>query len=235
LGNIYLKKKLKKKLIKKLIDNYILQMTTTTNQESMKTAYKAFIKENDLFATYMNAVNEKKKWENDGHDSATNTNGVNPKRQLKIFTKKTQRVFEKPVKIKIDEVLGNNMCFWNSTFLEEKYGWKSVVGYNITACACGGLNCLELHSVNRKDGELVDFTKDFDGEKSKWFIELKDQSKKGEEIARAFNRSMDCFNWGRDKCKCGINWNFHHQKSIDDLDDFVAEIEQMNKITIMYN
>jgi len=207
---------------------------TTTNNEEMKTAYKVFIKENNLFKTYMNAVNAKREWEASRQGASTSTKGVNPKRQLKIFTRKTETIFEKPVKIEINEVLGNNMCFWNSTFIEEKYGWKSVVGYNITACECGAMNCLEIHSVNRKDGKLVDYTKDFDGEKSKWFVELKDQSKKGEEIAQAFNRSMDCFNWGSEKCKCGIKWNVSPQnRVIEKMEEFVEEIEQMNKITII--
>ena len=57
---------------------------------------------------------------NDGCDVATNTNGVNPKRNLKLFHNKTKDIFCSPVKVKIEPKLQPLMCWHNSKFMNEK-------------------------------------------------------------------------------------------------------------------
>jgi hypothetical protein len=68
----------------------------------------------------------------------------------------------------------NNMCHSNSVIFCQLSGMTRRLGYNITSCACGKKVCFELHSVNKYEGKLYDFTRDFNNEKTKYFMDLTD-------------------------------------------------------------
>lgn len=71
----------------------------------------------------------------------------------------------------IEPIGVNNCCHITSKWFKT-YGYESQLGYNVTSCPCGKLTCMELHTINKKDGEFHDFTADFNEEKKKWFIPL---------------------------------------------------------------
>jgi hypothetical protein len=66
----------------------------------------------------------------------------------------------------------NAWCHGNARLFSEKCGFRTRLGWNITACRCGGKMSFELHSLNKKDGVLYDFTKDMCDETEKYFVEL---------------------------------------------------------------
>jgi hypothetical protein len=80
----------------------------------------------------------------------------------------------------INPILLRNYCHMNVdimlTFLNQNtVRYEHVIGYNVTACPCGSLWYLELHSVLRHipTQELIDLTTDMYGETQKWFIPMK--------------------------------------------------------------
>jgi len=152
---------------------------------------------------------------NDGSDEACNTNGVNPKRNLKLFHNKTKDIFCSPVKVKIEPKLQPLMCWHNSKFMNEKFGYEIVDGINFTACKCGRLVCGEVHSINKVNGKYIDFTRDFNNEKYKWFLQFKNKDISAEEfnvvsqnVAKTFGLpDLALFNIGSDKCNCPNEWS----------------------------
>jgi hypothetical protein len=66
----------------------------------------------------------------------------------------------------------NNVCHDNADVFSERCGFERRLGWNITACRCGRRIGFELHSLNKKDGVLYDFTKDMCDETEKYFVEL---------------------------------------------------------------
>ena len=202
---------------------------------SMKKQYMQFVKEHDCFDVYMRVMREQKQWvANNQGKVRVDTAGVNINgRSVKHLLKDADHIFGKPVKVKINPDLQTMMCFQNSQFLEENYGWKRVAGFNITACRCGGLICLEIHSLNEKDGKLVDYTKDFDNQTHKWFIPFKTDTPA---VHLKKYMGIDQFNKGKSSCKCGINWgsNPHGVKSITDMPDFHGRINQACRIVMHF-
>ena len=96
----------------------------------------------------------------------TRTDKVN----IHLFENKLQ---QKIHKLEIIPVGLNNLCHENVKIFNQN-GFKSVFGYNVTACKCNNYVCFEPHSVNKKDEILYDFTRDFNDEKEKYFLELSD-------------------------------------------------------------
>jgi hypothetical protein len=74
-------------------------------------------------------------------------------------------------KVVIEPIALNNLCHSNSEWFKS-YGYDSQLGYNLTACPCGKIVCMEIHTLNVKNGKLHDFTRDFNDEKHKWFVPL---------------------------------------------------------------
>jgi hypothetical protein len=66
----------------------------------------------------------------------------------------------------------NSVCHENAKLFSEKCGFERKLGWNVTACRCGRRMGFELHSLNKKDGVLYDFTKDMCDETEKYFVEL---------------------------------------------------------------
>jgi hypothetical protein len=93
------------------------------------------------------------------------------KRHIKL-TKALGIGMDDPVKMKIEPKLIRNFCHWNCCFMRDLFPheFEVVMGYNLTACPCGAMYYLELHSVLRTEDKYVDFTSDHMGESEKWFI-----------------------------------------------------------------
>ena len=73
--------------------------------------------------------------------------------------------------VTIEPIALNNLCHGNSEWFKS-YGYDSQLGYNLTACPCGKMTCMEIHTLNTKRRKLYDFTRDFNDEKEKWFVPL---------------------------------------------------------------
>ena len=96
-----------------------------------------------------------------------------PKKQLENVD---GEIFDDPLKIYIHPIMLQQQCHCNSQWLSERhpeYEW--VLGYNLSTCDCGNRINAEVHSVNKINGEYVDFTADYGNAKSKWFLPLKEQ------------------------------------------------------------
>lgn len=121
------------------------------------------------------------------------------KMDMSILHKKIKSVTKK---LKIIPIGVNNCCHWNADILSQ-CNFEAVLGFNITACPCGKNVCFELHSVNKRNGELYDFTLDFAGEKEKYFYPLETKMGADEYVKNNFNTMMRI-----DKgCRCPIDWS----------------------------
>jgi len=100
----------------------------------------------------------------------THTNTVNQK----TIDEVEKRIGSKAHKLKIIPMLRERLCHNNVQDIRKisTEDTQHVIGYNITSCFCGEIYCLEIHSVLKivETGELIDLTKDFAHEKTKWFI-----------------------------------------------------------------
>lgn len=75
--------------------------------------------------------------------------------------------------IKIIPIGVNNLCHTTSKlFCDDRKSITRRLGFNITACPCGKKMCFELHSVNKCGNTLYDFTRDFNDESEKYFLEM---------------------------------------------------------------
>jgi hypothetical protein len=64
----------------------------------------------------------------------------------------------------------NHLCHNNANLFNDKIeGMSMVFGFNITACQCSKRMAFEIHSVNKYNGKLYDFTKDFNAEIKQYF------------------------------------------------------------------
>jgi hypothetical protein len=83
-------------------------------------------------------------------------------------------------RVQVQPILMKNQCHYNSWKMAEYYEdrFTPLLGYNVTACPCGYLWGLELHSVLRDNAtdEWIDLTRDFGGETAKWFIPIKENA-----------------------------------------------------------
>jgi hypothetical protein len=107
-------------------------------------------------------------------------------------------------KIDITPIGLNNMCHSTSQFFcDDENGITSKLGFNLTACPCGKMMSYEIHSVNKIGETLYDFTKDFNEEASKYFLEI-DGNIDANTYIEYFGRDPIGVNRG---CKCPIRWN----------------------------
>tara|TARA_R110000764_G_scaffold227459_1_gene317615 strand:+ start:62 stop:673 length:612 start_codon:yes stop_codon:yes gene_type:complete len=171
----------------------------------------------------------KKEWDNDVCDAVAGTKGVNTKNMTKMLSVFGD-TFGTPIKIDILNIGLNNLCHNNCVNICEICPeYKVQVGYNITACNCGNLMCMEAHSVIKdKDEKLYDITPDFNREIEKWFVPL-NTNKSQKQIVRLFGRKYDFYNAGMRKCKCGIEWTAMPSFVPS---EFTNTIEQLNKLKI---
>ena len=126
--------------------------------------------------------------------------------------------YEQNLNIDLDKVK-QNVIDWNdgsdeAKFMNEKFGYEIVDGINFTACKCGRLVCGEVHSINKVNGKYIDFTRDFNNEKYKWFLQFKNKDISAQEfngvsqnVAKTFGLpDLALFNIGSDKCSCPNEW-----------------------------
>ena len=174
---------------------------------SVQPTYKGYINHmgwGNLAEQSKQQVDEFKKTREGRHargDCMSSTENVNiNNKKLKKFLKQMEPVLHAPVLVDITEDLPEIMCFVNSKFMEDCRGLEAVHGFNMSACLCGKSINFEVHSLNKKDGKLVDYTIDFAGEKKKWFVALKNPSLTGIGLADKEHRY---YNFGKDFCTCG--------------------------------
>jgi hypothetical protein len=111
-------------------------------------------------------------------------------------------------KIEITPIGINNCCHQNTDFFCNEAPFDRKSGWNMTSCPCGRFYSFELHSVNEYNGVLYDFTKDFNEETSKYFIEIRKRVMPDTIVQIMGDKNM-YFNKG---CRCPINWEKQNKK-----------------------
>lgn len=126
----------------------------------------------------------------------TNTAGVNTNYIISNLSNKITKITIIPIGL-------NNMCHMTSELLcDDAVGITRRLGFNISACPCGKRMSYELHSVNKCNEQLYDFTKDFNDETEKYFLEL-NTNMTAKQYINYFGENPLVVNKG---CKCKINW-----------------------------
>ena len=108
-------------------------------------------------------------------DFQVGTKGVKQK-QMHTLLKPFEEALGTPVELKIINIGFHRFCHNNcKDFCKIDNTYEPQLGYNITACDCGNLMCMEIHSVlkSKIDGKLYDITPDYNNEQSKWFVPMK--------------------------------------------------------------
>jgi hypothetical protein len=165
------------------------------------------------------AVELKKQWKEECErtDCRVTTAGVKPNLLPKVLRDKTTCIEINPIGL-------NNCCHITSElFAKSCKGLKVVLGYNITACNCGRLMSLEIHSVNKIGNKLYDFTRDFNDEKSKYFAEI-DTKLTARLHNNIFSNKPITINKG---CKCPFRWSMEYLMSDGELEERIEEIESI--------
>ena len=191
--------------------------TETINQ--LKNEYKDFLFTELGQDLLKHAVILKKKW---GHVENRVT-------QQSKFVKKQllpKEIQDRMTFIKIIPIGLNNACHNNTEFFAN-HGFKCRTGYNMFACECGKNISFEEHSVNEKNGVLYDFTKDFNNENEKWFLELKTENSY-RQLKYLFGYKNKYIDLG---CKCNVGWNMEGNKIT--TDKMLQEIENKEQIRII--
>ena len=173
---------------------------------AMKNAFVRF-----SLTQHPNALKEslknKQEWEDSEGDIATGTKGVK-KKQMDLVLKPFAEALGTPEKLDIINIGFIRMCHNNcGDFCKIDNNFEPQLGYNITACDCGNMMCMEVHSVlkSKIDGKLYDITPDFDNQKSKWFVPIKHNKPYIIHMQLA-GRKLDCFHKQVGRCKCNGKW-----------------------------
>ena len=182
-------------------------------------------------SSLIEVLNMKKEWDNRDTDCSVSTNGVNKKNMIKMLNGFGD-ILGTPIKLEVMKMGFNNMCHNNCKNLCELYPeYKSQIGYNITACDCGNVMCMEIHSVIKdKDEKLYDITPDFNDETEKWFVPL-NTNKTIHQLNYLCERKYDFYNTGIRKCKCGIKWDIKMTSFVPS--EFSDTIKNINRIKMI--
>jgi len=166
----------------------------------------------------------------EGMDSCTNTQNVRMK-ILKRFLSPFGDIFGEPIKMEMIPVGFNNMCHNNcENFCKIGDDYTQQTGYNITACKCGNLICMEIHSVIKdKEGRMFDITPDFNKETHKWFVPI-NFDKNYRFMLQFVGRKFDYHSKGLNKCKCGVCWS----KNMPNFEpeELVNFVKQMGRVRV---
>jgi hypothetical protein len=187
----------------------------------IKAKYRTHLSTADGREQLREAIEIKKMWKQTiaNTDISINTACVKPRY---IHTDLNKKI----TKIEITPIGLNNMCHLTSELLcDDKMGITKRLGFNITACPCGKLMSYEIHSVNKCGGQLYDFTKDFNDETHKYFLEM-DTDMHPRLYIKMFGNDPITINRG---CKCPISWNNAGQfkKTEKELLNHIRETENM--------
>ena len=128
-------------------------------------------------------------------------------------------------KIEIIPIALNNQCHTNCKEFK-KLGYEKVLGFNITACPCGKRMCFELHSVNKKDDKLYDFTRDFNDEKEKYFLGFNNKKITENQYVCMFGNNPYTINKG---CNCKISWKYIDEFKIQE-EKLIEKIECIDRV-----
>ena len=170
------------------------------------------------------ALQTKKEWKTivENSEACLYTSGVNPN----YFHTELK---DKITKLTIIPIGLNNLCHLTSRFLcDETLGITSRIGYNITACPCGCFINYEIHSVNKYNGQLYDFTRDFNDETEKYFLEL-DTNMSADVFISIFGKAPITINKG---CRCGIDWK-DLNLFLKPEDKFINRIKNIEKALVI--
>ena len=139
----------------------------------------------------------------------------------------------KITKITITPIGLNNMCHLTSDLLcDTEKGITKRIGYNITACPCGRLMSYEIHSVNKCGEQLYDFTRDFNDETEKYFLEM-DTDMSADTFIQMFGNKPIMINKGC-KCPCWLDDVKQYEKKETELVEHINEIEDMIIVNTRY-
>ena len=185
----------------------------------LKQIYKTYLFTDEGKRHIQKAVEIKRQWrEQCGMtDIQTKTSTVKPTIVPKFLRDRMTHIEITPIGL-------NNMCHITSELFAEKCDKvKKVMGYNITACPCSRRMSLEIHSVNKIGDKLYDFTKDFNEEKAKYFIEM-DSTLTATQHNKVFGNDPIIIN---KKCKCPINWvnAKQYEMTESEIEKHIEEIE----------
>lgn len=186
----------------------------------LKDTYKQFLFTADGKKLISIAINLKREWKNKKKDIQSSTDGV----KLKFINKK---LHNKIYKVDIIPIGLNNMCHHTAELLcNDELEITKKIGYNITACPCGKYLSFELHSVNKYQNKLYDFTRDFNDETSKYFMEL-DTNIDIYAFIDIFGKEPIMINKG---CNCNISWT--GEKYLKTEEQLIQHINNIERIKI---
>jgi hypothetical protein len=175
------------------------------------------------------AVSLKKEWEATKAISNIqfNTSSVDTSPLGEEFKSRLTKITITPIGI-------NNCCHQNADFFSNKTPFERRSGWNMTACPCGKFYTFELHSINKLDGVQYDFTKDFNDETEKYFLEIRKKEVMPDDIVRMMGDKPLYMNKG---CSCHINWakkNKERGHTKTDEDDILRRIRFLENIHFHY-
>jgi len=166
----------------------------------LKQRYREFLSTSTGISLLQTAIHRKKEWmesEKEPNNICVKTTGV-------VLDKIRDELRHKITLLEIIPIGVNNQCHKNSGILsDKKLGISSVLGFNLCACPCGRYMCYEIHSVNKVNGKLVDFTRDYDNQPTKYFLELNTTLSPNKYVS-IFGDEPYYIDKG---CKCNVRWN----------------------------
>ena len=183
-----------------------------TENSDFKDTYNIWAVSNGHMYSLLHAKQQHVSWKQmrleNPHMVFSSTYGVKMK-VVKQLEKNLKSTTHKASVVKVSKREGVHLppllCHINAKFMKEVHGLEIVRGYNICACKCGGVHSIELHSINRdEDGKFVDYTEDFDGMKSKYFIPLKRELTHEQITQLNMDDRTNMVHWNQSKCKCGM-------------------------------
>lgn len=172
-------------------------MEILIKKDELKELYKECLKTEKGKECLKIAINYMKEWKKGSSDMNFCTKNIIENDIPKLLKDKIS-------KIEIINIGLNNFCHINSEIFK-KANYEIILGFNLTACPCGKLICFEIHSINKKDGILYDFTRDFNNEKEKYFLELKTKLS-WYHYLKLYGNNLIVVNKG---CKCNVQWNYN--------------------------
>jgi len=190
--------------------------------------YKNYLRTPTGRGDLQTAVRLMKEWKSSDTGVGSCTKGVKIEKLPEFIKNKVQ-------KVPITGIAVNNLCHPNAKFFSQ-YGYKTRLGYNITACSCGCRISFEIHSLNEKDGKFYDFTKDFNKETEKWFYPLGEHWNAWMWMS-FYGRSRDFLLYSKGRCTCPVDWDESPQirliKDVKELQEIVEDIFLGSKMLIL--
>lgn len=200
-------------LLNELREKYRLHLRTDAGQEQL-------IISNELQLEWAKKMKSIKKGKNKGACKVQSTDDVN----LKLIN--NENIRRRITKIDIIKIGIPNMCHMTSQlFCDEEKNIKCKFGFNITACPCGKKMGYEIHSVNKIGDELFDFTKDFNGEKSKYFLET-DGNITAQSYISLFGDEPFEIDYG---CECIVRLGLGYQREKRTEEELLNHIEMLER------